>query len=333
LGHLGDLEADDPDSSSWKAILCSIPIEQRNWLDTPWIIAEFYFYRRLMNIFPYMEGSYDLFRQQKENGLLSSFDHFEEIAMTWIQNDFSSTPLENSLQFGILTSLWGNKKDLSLWPASSARGTGISSPLVASAPQLSTVVENILSSTSPQILDNHLESIVRHLISQGEPHTGSTHPPSPRSVGIILDNAGYELLCDLFLGTCLISLRLADQICFFTKKHPTFVSDATTADCVHTIRTLSQLAQDRYPHCQALGAEWMEFIDKKIFIFSDDFFWCQPTGFRSLPPRISTQLSPHLVTFIKVFTHLTALFLSIRSLLAQGRRQLSEDLGRSTLAS
>jgi hypothetical protein len=241
-----------------------------------------------------METAYDLFRQQKENGLLSSFGHFEEMAMTWIENDLSSTLLKRSLQFGILTSLWGNKKDLSLWPASSVHDSTLrTTSAMTKAPPLSEVVENILSSTSSQILDNHLDSIIQHLTSQVE-STGS------RSVGIILDNAGYELLCDLFLGSCLLSLKLADQIIFYTKKHPTFVSDATTADCLHTIRTLAQLPQDRYPNCRAMGVSWMEFLDTNHFVFSDDFFWCQPTGFRNLPPRISTQLSSHFVTFVKV---------------------------------
>lgn len=275
-----------------------------------------------MDIFPYLETSYDPFRQQKENGLSSSFGHFEEIAMTWRQNNFSSTPLQNSLQFGILTSLWGNKKDLSLWPAS-AENDDLTPSARTKAPPLSVAVETILSSTSSQILDNHLDSIVQHLITQGTPN-GS------RSVGIILDNAGYELLCDLFLGACLVSLQLVDQIFFYAKKHPTFVSDATTADCVHTIRTLAQLPQDHFPNCQALGTEWMEFIDKKVFVFVDDYFWCQPTGFRYLSPRISTRLSDHITTFIKVATHPFLLTHSLCQGDANYRRILDDRLWPSS---
>ena len=60
----------------------------------------------------------------------------------------------------------------------------------------------------------------------------------PRRVDIVVDNAGYELVSDFLLGHTLIQLEIADQIVFHTKGHPTFVSDATTEDCISTINFL-----------------------------------------------------------------------------------------------
>jgi damage-control phosphatase, subfamily III len=280
--------------------LHTIPFEQRNWLDSPWIIAEFYFYRRLMDIFPYMTTSYDVFHQQKLSGLLSSLSPFEDVAKAWIQCDLSQTSPELCLQFSVLTSLWGNKKDLSLWPAMLTDDPSSSSP-VAEAPPLTTVVETILNNTSSHILDNDLEAVVLFLLRSRSlsPSEGT------RSIGIILDNAGYELLGDLFLGYCLISLHIVEKIVFYTKKHPTFVSDATTQDALDTIQRLFEISSDdssskSFLYCQQMGARWKEFVEKGVFVFSDDYFWCQPVGFQDLPQRIQDQLGGHLVTFIKV---------------------------------
>jgi hypothetical protein len=295
FGVLTDLDENDPDGSDWNAILHSIPLHQRNWLDSPWIIAEFYFYRRLMNIFPYEMTSYDLFHQQKLNGLLSSLPHFEDVAMAWMQSDTPIPPIKVCLQFGVLTSLWGNKNDLSLWPATlTDHSCSNGRP---SVPPLATIVESILSNTASQILDNDLEEIVHYLMSSPLPRSEES-----RSIGIILDNAGYELLGDLFFGYCLIALQIVDQIVFYTKKHPTFVSDATTRDSLDTVQMLSELpsSENRFPFCRKMGLEWKELVEKGIFVFSDDYFWCQPVGFRYLPPRIQSQLKVHLVTFIKV---------------------------------
>lgn len=288
-GYLTDISVHSPDSAEWNQILHSIPFQRRNWLDSPWIVAEFYFYRRLIDIFPYEENLYDLFRQQKMNGLISAFGHFEDISKAWIQNDFTIVDTNICLEFGILTSLWGNKKDLSIWPAQLEQNSGSPNAASVNAPLLSAVVENIMINTSTQILDNHLDHVIQYLT---QPHTKS------RSIGIILDNAGFELLSDMFMGYTLITLKIVDRVVFYTKKHPTFVSDATTHDCMETIQALTEL--ENYPYCHTMGMKWRELVDIEAFSFCDDYFWCQPTGFHQLPPRIATQLERHVMTFIKV---------------------------------
>jgi hypothetical protein len=44
---------------------------------------------------------------------------------------------------------------------------------------------------------------------------------STKSTVFIMDNAGFELVCDLFLADALIASKLATSITFHLKAHPT----------------------------------------------------------------------------------------------------------------
>ena len=112
-GHLRDIEDDGgPDVQHWNDILRRIPESQRNWFDTPWLIGEFYFYRRVIEAFGYFKTFHDPFALTKQDGLLSSIRAIGEICSIWIHRN-SHEDIKDILQFGIYTSLWGNKKDLS----------------------------------------------------------------------------------------------------------------------------------------------------------------------------------------------------------------------------
>ena len=126
-----------------------------------------------------------------------------------------------------------------------------------------------------------------------------------------MDNAGYELISDFLLGYCLLSCNIVNQIVFYTKKHPTFVSDATTLDCLETIQKLSELSSDQFPYCQQIGNKLQEYVNNNQFIFSDDYYWCQPKGFQE-------QLANHIVTFIKVFKNNDLISLIYLSLISKG---------------
>jgi hypothetical protein len=78
------------------------------------------------------------------------------------------------------------------------------------------------------ILDDRTADVVR-LLEQVAAAGGA------REVGIVVDNAGYEVFSDMLLGHSLLALGVATKVTFHTKAHPTFVSDATNEDCVGTI--------------------------------------------------------------------------------------------------
>ena len=47
-------------------ILAAINSDSRNWLNAPWIVTEFYFYRRIVEAFKFFETGYDMFAKQKQ---------------------------------------------------------------------------------------------------------------------------------------------------------------------------------------------------------------------------------------------------------------------------
>ena len=69
-----------PDVDEWNAILEAIPENDRNWLDAPWVISEFYFYRRIMEAFSFFESKYDPFVNDKVRGLVDALGSIEDIS-------------------------------------------------------------------------------------------------------------------------------------------------------------------------------------------------------------------------------------------------------------
>lgn len=59
-------------------------------------------------------------------------------------------------------------------------------------------------------------------------------------VDIVLDNAGFELVTDLMLGTWLVETGFAKQVVFHAKAIPWFVSDVTPPDFVFTVEALQE---------------------------------------------------------------------------------------------
>ncbi len=116
-GYLRGIADAGSDCDTWADILRTIPDERRNWRQAPWIVSEFYLYRRLAEAFRFFETGYDMFSKQKVSGLIEALPNIQEIAgrlEALIASDSKSTVIE----LAVLTSLWGNKMDLSLWPAS-----------------------------------------------------------------------------------------------------------------------------------------------------------------------------------------------------------------------
>ena len=97
-----------------------------------------------------------------------------------------------------------------------------------------------LSTIRSFILDDQTDAVVSLLKSlAAEKSSRNSQKDGPKSeIGIIVDNAGYELVSDLVLGHCLLATGAADVVTYHTKGHPTFVSDATTKDVLETIEVL-----------------------------------------------------------------------------------------------
>ena len=173
-GYLRDIIDNGPDVEEWRKILASQPEDSRNWLDADWVVAEFYFYRRVAEAFRYFETKYDFFQKQKVSGLIEALPSIESVASripSLLEQD-----IHMICKVAVLTSLWGNKVDLSLWPASGAENNNDRIHIGDS-----------LQASREFILDDHLDEVVE-LLSRMKSYT-----PGKREVSIIVDNAGYEL--------------------------------------------------------------------------------------------------------------------------------------------
>ena len=59
-GFLRGMSDKGPDLDLWDQILMEIPMEKRNWLNAPWVVTEFYLYRRIVEAFKFF-GIYTLY--------------------------------------------------------------------------------------------------------------------------------------------------------------------------------------------------------------------------------------------------------------------------------
>jgi uncharacterized protein with ATP-grasp and redox domains len=285
-GYLRGLSDSGPDLLIWDQILSNVSEDQRNWLDAPWVISEFYFYRRIAEAFRFFETGYDMFVKQKANGLIEALPAIEEIAeklpeiLTAARLD--RTIVVDALEVAIQTSLWGNKIDLSLWPAGKAKPGG----------PINGVLVDTINAGRQFILDDQTAEVVELL----EKLTSNELKNSKRVIGIVVDNAGYELFSDLLLGHCLLELGVATSITYYTKGHPTFVSDATNSDALETIDFL-QSSQNQ-PTAN-LATTFAEHVAKGQFVFDSDLFWCQPISFWDMPNYIQDKMEENILVFVK----------------------------------
>ena len=174
-----------------------------------------------------------------------------------------TTPPSLSLQVALLSALWGNKMDLSIWPADSDGSVDVFTSIVENA------ANNLLWDDTPTLIPSMLTS-------------------SPCSVHIIVDNAGFEvrmnwneldalalcmvnashtnrsssppqLVTDLALADYLIASGVASTVTFQLKGHPTFVSDAMESDLLETVEHFSKLGGS-HPNCAAAGERWSKYL-------------------------------------------------------------------------
>ena len=107
-----------PDAALWAA--ATEPYLGQDWLAPPWFFTETYFYRRLLEATGYYEAGagagLDPFAYQKREGLLATRPMIHAVSErlgVWV----AQGPQEQHLAALLAIDLWGNRADLSLWPA------------------------------------------------------------------------------------------------------------------------------------------------------------------------------------------------------------------------
>lgn len=247
-------------------------------------------YRRIMSAINYFDTNVDPFELQKDLGLTSAVDSIATLSVRvndLFSGDSDATSLlrVTQLQTFVLTALWGNRMDLSIWPVG---GSGESE---GSRERASEAFSSVLEAGQKMILSNHMDDL-----------TGYVQSLSKASrMDIIVDNAGFELYCDLCLADFLIFSGLANCVYLQLKAHPTFVSDAMSKDVMHTIHFLQNTKQEGGASTpqSVLGDRWLSHIEKRDWILSENFFWAQPQPMWDIPDGLRRELATSSLVFVK----------------------------------
>jgi uncharacterized protein with ATP-grasp and redox domains len=251
------------------------PYVGQTWLEVPWFFAEYYFYQRVLEASGYYQDGpgrgLDPFAVQKRLGLETAHIAVHTLA-AWL-NSALRHPQHTShyLVELIAIDLWANQIDLSLWPVEEGDSTH----------------HDITQTRTDHVLVDDTQAAAAHLLGSSA---------NPGRVDFLIDNAGFELVCDLCLADFLLSGNLANEIRFHVKAEPTFVSDAVPKDVRQTIQAL---AADADADTQQLGARLIDYLGSQRLTLREDFFWTSPLAMWEMPPSLHEELESSRLVITK----------------------------------
>ena len=266
--------------NEWKTLLQPFLDKGDTWLSAPWMVTEFYVYRRLIQAIGYWdEGTpgykHDPFLKQKQAGLKSSVGSAEPML-----SKIPSLPkTSEGIDLAASIALWGNKMDLSLWPADASNADV-------------DIFSSILESASENLLHDDLGVLAAHCETLRKKGGGN--------VDIIVDNAGFELITDLALAQHLVESGIASCVTFQLKSHPTFVSDALEKDLLEHVEHYAQLDGGKYPNAKKAGDTWQTFLNEGKWKCNEDNFWVQPFAMWDMTEPLRTDMKERCdLAFVK----------------------------------
>lgn len=262
------------DFAAWNRYLQ--PYTGQRWIDIPWFFAETYFYRFILQITNYFLKSewqgVDPFELQKRQGLETSIDSIIALSTQvngWLNvSQQESQPKQTALIALLYFALWGNRVDLSLWSA----------------------FESNRSSFDIQSQQSHI------LVDDASKVSGLLMNSNSGRVDFVVDNAGFELVCDLCLVDYLLGSGVASQVKLHLKPHPTFVSDAMMKDVHDTIQFFISSGNSELT---SFAQRLQQYMTSNQLILCDDYFWTSPLAFWEIPDSLKNELSDSNLIVIK----------------------------------
>ncbi|MEU0522792.1 damage-control phosphatase ARMT1 family protein [Streptomyces niveus] len=243
----------------------------RSWFDVPFLWSESYFYRRLLGATGYFAPGpwqgIDPFAPFKRAELLGSLVDDELAALDAVARRPAGERAGACLQ----GSLWGNRADLGF-----AVGTpdGVRSGPAAEHP--------------PPLVADDSDTLWSLLPAERS-------PGAVRSVHVIADNAGRELIPDLVLIDHLLTTGRADTVVLHVKPYPYYVSDATTADVVDCARRLAQASGSAGEAGKRL---WAAMGNGRIAVRAHAFY-CAPFPYSEMPADLRQEFAGAALTIVK----------------------------------
>ncbi|MGV3763255.1 damage-control phosphatase ARMT1 family protein [Parapedobacter sp.] len=234
----------------------------KRYVDIPFFEAEAYIYYRVIHIVDYKHSGLDPFYRIKADSLEQHRGFAEAAASRHMQQPpvFEVTYFTSLLH----AALWGNSADLSQLETNDA--------LVNPALRNNLVIDD--------------SSALRRLLT-----TGPT-----KELDFIADNAGLELLADLFLIDYLLTTGQVSRVNLHLKAYPTFVSDATIPDVAGHLAILRSLRHR--PLTQFVDRLESYRVGGRLQLL-DHPFWNSPCHFTSLPQAITQGFNRNTVLIFK----------------------------------
>ncbi|MCM6775578.1 damage-control phosphatase ARMT1 family protein [Nocardia sp. CDC159] len=242
--------------SAWGAGLWGRP-----WAEVPFLWAESYFYRRLLEAVGYFgPGPWrgiDPFAPTKAAELAGPAVADELAALDGLVD----IPLDKRRSALLLSALWGNQADLSfqLTAGANARAT-------------------------------------RLLVDDGDALWSRLSRTTDPLVCVIADNAGRELLPDLILIDHLLTTAAVARVTLHVKPRPYYVSDATMTDVLAALRVLRTADTTA---ARAVGQRLWAAVREDRLVVRDHEFFCAPLPFHEMPADLATEFAGAAITVVK----------------------------------
>jgi hypothetical protein len=231
----------------------------RSWFDLPFLWAESYFYRQLLEAVDYFTPGpwqgVDPFRPFK----LAELDTPEADEELAALDDLARRPVDEQERALLHGSLWGNRADLGFRLAGTQDGSAADSQLVADDSE-----------------------VLRSLFAGG-------------TLCLVADNAGRELIPDLLLVDHLLRHGRVERTVLHVKPHPYFVSDATATDVLDALRRLTAA---KGAAGEAGTSLWTALSEGRLTVRAHPFS-CAPLPYADLPEDLRREFAGADVTLLK----------------------------------
>jgi uncharacterized protein with ATP-grasp and redox domains len=239
----------------------------KRWLELPFFFAEVYFYRRILEAIGYFEYPSE---ERPDPYAVPKRGSLEKVLDAEKQPLYElEASVKEKLMESLYASLWGNREDLSQLVESQAeQGKGIN-------------------------LDRQASSI---LVDDTAVVASKFADRTDSRIDLIADNAGSELLRDLYLIDFLLSRQIAGVVHLHLKFHPTFVSDATVRDLMITLEQLENHSSEAF---QSLSSRLKKYINSNRLQLHEDCFWTMPLFFWDMDNDLNEDLAQADLVVIK----------------------------------
>ncbi len=246
IGRLSDVATDRAMWDSWAA-----PYLGRPWDTPPFLWAESYFYRKLLDATEFFtDGAWrwiDPFGPVKAAELrnVEAVDQLAEL-----------TPNELTMAL-LLGAVWGNQADLGYRITAGDGGSG-----------------------GRHVIHDDRADTLAWLQSR----------PAGR-ITIIADNGGSEVAADLILADHLLHTGIATDIALHVKPYPYFVSDATTADVLACLRQLGAGSAGSASSEPTVADRLRRALNEGRLAIETHPFYCHPWSYHYLPSDLAHRLA------------------------------------------